>query len=214
MTRDVVQACHQCQKGMDTEMMSDYYLYQKQHYHCDHCGWDGLGAETEDGDDLGHSMFEIHCPQCSGHVGYVYHPTLEQILEFGTEEEKAIARERQAFLERFRSSILKSPDQLQDIDADEIIITLREVEEAADGGDAQIILLWQEKEIWREVRAFEYYPRYLELGKILKEKYGDRLVDFEPIYSMHLGGDCMSAFDRVDEFRKTLKLNRTRRMPQ
>jgi hypothetical protein len=100
---------------------------------------------------------------------------------------------------------------LPDIDADEIIITLREEEtlpqeeKSGENDGANIVLYWKDQELWRELRSFEYYPRYLDLGKILKEKYGDRLIDFEAAHTVYLGGDRLSAFEQVDKFRKSLK---------
>ena len=46
-------------------------------------------------------------------------------------------RQREAFLERVWAAELKGPDQLPDIDSDEIIITLHEEEPQNDGDDAQ-----------------------------------------------------------------------------
>jgi hypothetical protein len=64
------------------------------------------------------------------------------------------------------------------IGASKIIITLRE-EEPKDGEDGYIVLYSGKKEIWREIRTYEYYERYIELGNIIKEKYGSRLTDFK-----------------------------------
>ena len=93
---------------------------------------------------------------------------------------------------------------MPDIDAENIVITLRE-EEHAESGDAYIILLHKEDELWKEIRCYEFYTRYLELGELLKQKYGERLIDFEADYTVHLGGDSLSAFERVETFRKSLK---------
>jgi hypothetical protein len=128
-------------------------------------------------------------------------------MEYGTEEEKASASERQDFLGRVKAAELKSPDQLPEIEADEIVITLCE-EHKTDGKDGSIVLYWNEKEIWREILTYEYYDRYLELGEILKEKYGNRLIDFEAKITTHLGGDYGLAFKKVEEFRKSLKAGR------
>jgi len=97
--------------------------------------------------------------------------------------------------------------QLPDIDADKIIISLRE-EGLGTGKDiyknAHLVLYYGEREIWKEPLGFEYYTRYLELGKILKEKYNERLIDFEAKYTVNLGGDHFRAFDKVRQFRKSL----------
>jgi len=132
-------------------------------------------------------------------------PTFEETMKYGTDIEKADVQKQQNFLKRLHSSYLTSCDQLPDIDADKIVIALCEEEPVSENKDGHIILCYSSKEIWREVRSFEYYPRYLKLGEMLKEKYGERLVDFETEYTVYLGGDSLNAFDKVDEFRKSLK---------
>ena len=100
-----------------------------------------------------------------------------------------------------------TPDQLPDLNDDEIIISLRE--EGLGTGknvytNAHLVLYHGECEIWKEPMGFEYYTRYLELGKILKEKYKEQLVDFDVKYTANLGGDHFRAFDKVRQFRKSL----------
>ena len=99
------------------------------------------------------------------------------------------------------------PDQLPEIDSDKIIISLRE-EGKGRGKDyftnAVIVLYWGEQEIWRESMGFEYYRHFIDMGKVLKMKYGDRLIDFDAEYTADLGGDYGRAFDEVRTFRKSL----------
>ena len=182
--------------------MSGYYEYKNQQYHCGNCDWAGFGSETIDNDDID-SFLEILCPKCNKNLDCVCFPTLEETLEFGTKEDKESAIKKQNFINRVQASRLKNHKQLPDIQADKIIITLCEVEQTA-GRDADIVLLWKDKEIWREICTYEYYERYLELGRILKEKYGERLIDFEAKHTTYLGGDCSFAFDKVREFRQSL----------
>jgi len=120
------------------------------------------------------------------------------MLRFGTEDDKQQAKVRQEFLNNVWDKELKSPAQLPDIDEKEIIIALREDKD-------NIILFWNDNEIWRKILTYEYYPRYLQLGEILREKYGKRLVDFKVENTIYLGGDSLSAFNKVRKFRKSLK---------
>ena len=190
--------------------MAQFYNYKDKisytdlNYSCKKCDWSGTGGDAAE--DLGTSYgFAILCPKCSDYLDWIDGTvSLDELFEYGTEKDKEFARQRQDFLDRLWAAELKDPDLLPDIESDEIIISLRE-EGDAYSSDGAIVLYWNDMEIWREVRSFEYYPRYLELGEILKEKYGDRLVDFEAKRTVHLGGDCFSAFDKVDNFRKTLK---------
>ena len=184
--------------------MSHYYQYKNQSYRCGKCGWEGLGEQTEDGFDSGSDWFSIACPQCDNILDVITYPTIKEILEYGSEEEKAHASKQQQFIDRVMKSRLKSTDQLPDIEADRITISLHE-EKAKTGDDSYIVLYWNGKELWREIRTYEYYDRYLELGAMLKEKYGERLVDFEAEHTTYLGGDCSFAFDEVREFSESLK---------
>lgn len=183
--------------------------YTELNFSCKKCDWSGTGEEAEEGDGPSSgSGFPVFCPKCRELIEWIdCTVSYDELLIYGTEEDKAYARERIDFWNNWHKAKLKSPDQLPDIDADEIIITLREKEKPHTGkiDDADIILYWKDKELWRETRLYEYYGRYLELGEILKEKYGERLIDFEAKRTVHLGGDYLCAFDEVREFRKSLK---------
>ena len=188
--------------------MAQFYNYKLKKsfkeidFECEKCHWKGNGEQAQEGWDSS-TGFELLCPNCDGYIDWIDGTvSLEDLEKYGDEADKAQARRRRKFLDELWASQLKSIDQLPDIDADEIIITLREEDRDNYG---PLILYWGEQEIWRENSAFEYYPRFIEIGKILKEKYGERLIDFKPEeYSWLLGGDSSSAFRKVDEFRKTL----------
>jgi len=194
--------------------MSKYYTYKQHEYVCEKCAWKGSGAETGGGYLEDGPAFDIVCKECGSRLDLISYPTFEETLEFGNEEEiakavqwreqcKEIDEKVRLHMKRVWETELKSADQLPDIDADEIVITLVE-EKDADSIAEIIVLSWEDKEIWREYCSFEYYRRYLELGKMLKEKYGGRLVDFACEYTADLGGDDGRAFDKVREFRKSL----------
>jgi len=178
--------------------MSQYYKYKTQDYTCKKCRWIGTGEQTEDGEIICGDSFEVNCPRCYNLLDIVIFPTLDEMLKYGTKDDKQRARVRQEFLNTVREKELKASVQLPDIDENEIIITLCEE-------NSNIVLFWNDNEIWREIRTYEYYTRYLQLGEILKEKYGERLADFKTEYTLYLGGDSLSAFDEVRKFRKSLK---------
>jgi hypothetical protein len=191
--------------------MAQYYNYKDKKsykeldFSCQKCNWSGTGEELWVDMDSS-SGFIVLCPKCREYLDFIdVTVSLDELEMYGSEEEKAHARERKAFWKKVFAGQLKTPEQLPEIESDEIIITLREEKKETDKIDAaDIVLYWGDKELWREERLFEYYPRYLELGEILKEKYGSRLVDFETEYTVHLGGDSGTAFDKVIKFRKSL----------
>ena len=62
-------------------------------------------------------------------------------------------------------------------------------------------------EIWREPSVWEGYKRFGEIVEILKEKYGEHLVDVEPTPAseQYLFGDRLSSPEFVEAIRKSLK---------
>ena len=189
--------------------MAQFYNYkEKKSYKeidfvCKSCNWQGIGEQAKVG-MASSSGFPVLCPKCDGYIEWIDSTvSIDELLQYGSEKDKTNARKRQDFLNRVWAAELKNCEQLPDIEANEIIFTLHEEESAGDA-DSHIILCYGGIEIWREVRSFEYYSRYLQLGELLKEKYGNRLVDFIPEYTVHLGGDYLSAFDKVTAFRKAL----------
>ena len=184
--------------------MSQYYKHKTHNYSCKNCGWIGTGEQTETM-EVHSDWMEIGCPKCYNLVGTLRFPTIDEILKYGTSEEKAQARKKQLFVNRVMASRLKGCEQLPEIESSEIIISLREEAPADEGKDGFIVLYWGGDEIWREIRTYEYWDRYIELGKILKEKYGNRLKDFEAEITTHLGGDYTPSIDAVRKFRESLR---------
>ena len=196
----------------------NFYTYKKYHFKCRKCDWEGLGSETVVVGDV-INVEVIGCPKCRQMIEFIPFPTSHEVLQYGTKEDKKRAqgwiedeKKRKAKWDaRWKAHPdLKSPDQLPDIDADEIVISLREegIGKTNTKDDiwenAFLVFYWGEREIWRVPAWFEYYNSYLSWGEILKEKYGERLVDFETKETVDLGGDSFSAFKKVREFRESL----------
>jgi len=193
--------------------MSQFYNYKEKKsykelfFSCKKCDWNGTGKQANVGFDSS-SGFPLLCPKCGKYIDWIdITVSLDELLKYGTEKDKAYARQQQLFYDSVTTSRLKSCDQLPEIESDKIVITLRE-EEPVDGEDGYIVLYWNEQEIWREIRTFEYSHRYVELGHILKEKYGSRIIDFEAEYTYYFGGDSFSAFEKAKQFRKSLQSNK------
>ena len=194
--------------------MAQYYDYKNKKsykelpFSCKKCDWSGTGETTADGfDSPSGEGFAILCPKCREYIEWIDATvSYDELLEYGTEEDKEFARERIEFWKNWREASLKSPEQLPDINAEEIIITLREEEKPHTGkiDDADIVLYWKDQELWRETRLYEYYGRYIQIGEILKEKYGERLIDFEAEETWALGGDSYGGLAKAREFRKSL----------
>ena len=102
-------------------------------------------------------------------------------------------------------SQLKSVGQLPDIDkSDEIKFHLKEKKFK---GKDHLVVYADDEEIWRDLLYFEYYDRYIELAKILKQKYGSRMKDLAiDDFVPWMFGDCsLTEIKEVKKFRETLK---------
>ncbi len=103
--------------------MNTYYTYKSHQYRCDKCGWVGLGEELTPG-DVYDGGFEVSCPKCGEFFELVLFPTVEEVLEFGNEEDKKQAREHMKFMDQVKAESLKSPDPLPDIEGDRLIFNI------------------------------------------------------------------------------------------
>lgn len=182
--------------------MNNVYTYKEHQYTCDNCGWSGKGEVLKQG-DLYEEGFEVNCPECKELLELVVFPTIEEVLKFGTGEEKKQAREEMEFWEQWQAMSLKSADELPEIAGDDLVF---EVEERKYKKKEFLFLLYDGKEIWKEPLLYEYYERFIDIGKVLQEKYGNRMKDLVPPDNRSsLYGDRLSSIDRVKEFRKSLK---------
>jgi hypothetical protein len=185
----------------------NYFTYKNEKFTCKNCNWQGTGEETTIGEyfDAG---YEIDCPNCGESLpgGLVVFPSLEETAVLGNEMEQKEAQELLAQRERFEAARLKNPEQLPHLDGDELIFHMSEVKE---GGDGFMVFKYDEKEVWRELCYYEYYDRYIAIGEIMIEKYGERLKDIIPkVNGIYFYGDTLKAPGIVEEFRiKKFKQN-------
>ena len=112
--------------------------------------------------------------------------------------------------------ILTSPADLPDIDGECIKIkySLEEVKDSDHPVD--IVLLHDDAELWREISFFEDIERFVEIAKILVEKYGNRLADIivdENKIGAWLYGDKIDAPQLVNRVKKKIsrKYNKNKR---
>ena len=58
-------------------------------FKCERCDWEGLGSETYEENDR---TWDRYCPKCKNKIAYMYWPTNEDLLRFGTSEDRALAK--------------------------------------------------------------------------------------------------------------------------
>jgi len=62
--------------------------------------------------------------------------------------------------------------------------------------------------MWKEPLYFEYYERFIEIGKLMKLKNGVKLVDIVPnVNGFNLYGDRIISLQIIKDYRKSLKSN-------
>ena len=183
-------------------MMLEYYKYSTVQLKCKKCNWTGLGEESVQG-EIFEELYEINCPSCSEKLATILFPTSEEMLKYGTDEEKEQAKENIEFQKAIEKSLLKSIDELPEIEDDKISF---EVIEKSDDNYDYLNVLWKGKVIWEEIIGYEYHYRFIELGKMFKDKYGSKMVDFIPKGDGYfLYGDNIQAPKKIEEFRGSLK---------
>lgn len=177
--------------------------FLKEEYSCTKCGWNGTGKDLKKGDSFD-AGFEIHCPKCYERLpGLILYPTYKETMRGGSEEDKLVATVMNQFREKWLASLLKNIDQLPEVKGDSMAFVLREEKE---GEEQYIVISYENQIIWKEICAYEYYERFMELGKLLKEKYGYRMVDLIPdVDGYSLYGDRASSMYQVEKFREELR---------
>ena len=162
--------------------MSWYEFDEEALMTCRKCGWQGTSKQADL--EIGSLSFHYDCPKCSKALAvfdHTSHLETKQMAAKGNEKAKrALPRvlSREEFLARASESELKTPDQLPDLEGEEIVIEW-DFEDSKPGEDDNWTVLRHEgKEIWREIAYYEGLDRYREVATILIEKYADRLVGF------------------------------------
>jgi hypothetical protein len=178
-------------------MNNNYYQYKDEIFECKACNWRGKGKETIIGEVYA-ELFEIDCPNCHETITHINYPTIKDTLNYGSDEEKKKAKEQRKRISEINAMELTDIKQLPDIDKPNITFRLEVSEDLK-----YILLKYDNKTIWKEVRYYEYYERYLAIGKLLKMKYKNNLYDFIPSDKkdrVYFYGDC--SFSYIDKIRK------------
>lgn len=177
---------------------SDYRHYSLT---CPACGWSGLGRDTCQ--NSGGMVMDLECPQCFKMIAIINFPTYHETLSKGSEEERQAVLRQINFQEKFKRMSLKCPEELPNLEGEKLNFTFRSV--TMKGEDLNIIE-YNGTEVWREPMVWEGYERFIEIGHIMKQRYGARMTDLIPDETAEtfLYGDKLQAPTLVAEFRKQL----------
>ncbi|MBK0403067.1 hypothetical protein I5M27_08715 [Adhaeribacter sp. BT258] len=179
----------------------NYSAYKATEFTCPDCSWTGLGEEACLNFEM---VMDLECPKCFKMLAIIDAPTYGEILHKGKECDRERLKQEIKFKENFQRVCLKSADQLPDIKGDSISFTFRS--DTIDGEDLNIIE-HQDQTIWQEPMLFEGYERFMEIGNLMKEKYGVRMVDLIPDQTaeLFLYGDKLKAPAIIAAYRISLK---------
>jgi hypothetical protein len=168
---------------------------------CRACGWQGPGRDLTPGETLA-DLFEACCPKCGEKVLTVSYPT---IRESRRQWDKVAPADRIAVelaeqrARDFARRELRSPDQLPDLEGDDLILVW-------DRDGQNTVIRYGAQELWREPGFYEDCERFEQVAEILYAKYGPRLQDLVPTRASYysLYGDRIGAPHRIERFRERL----------
>lgn len=178
---------------------------------CPQCGWTGpAGNHIEQYDEL----FDVCCPECRTMILIVMFPTLVETREAAAAGNEHAAKDlpemeaHEELMRRRYETLLRSLDQLPAL-ADEQVSIVWDFEEDGNGENWTILRAGAEQ-IWREFAFWEGIGRFEEVVKILREKYGPRLVEVRPTKrsEVYLWGDKWDADTTVEKINDSLRDNR------
>jgi len=186
--------------------MAKYYEFWEGEQKCSECGWTGLGSESQIGEAFS-DLYEAECPKCGEKLCIVEYPFIEEMRERYdklSKVDKLVVKVVETRTDRFEKEKLKSPDQLPQINKLFFVLTW---DSDGERGPENVLIKLGDKVIWKELEWFEGWTRFIEVGDILKEKYGARLRDVIPTRAaeMDLYGDHLGAPGNIEYYRKTFK---------
>lgn len=174
------------------------------------CGWSGRSRDEE---NYFREVLDVTCPKCDTMLLIVAYPTHDETRAAAAAGNQDAIRtlpqveSRVEFLESAAASELKEPEQLPDLEGDEIIIEWDFEDREQLKEPLWTVLRHKGQEIFREHAYWEGIYRFEEVLWILREKYGPRLVELRPTDSsqLYLLGDYLWAAGKVTSLNSELR---------
>jgi hypothetical protein len=186
-------------------MPAYYDNWREAEYLCENCKWHGRGKDLAHGETFA-DLYEVDCPKCSGRIGTITYPTLDesrQNWDKVSPADRLVVQLVEARQEDFDRRGLRLPDQLPDLVGDDLILAWD-----FDDRDARdTVVRYGDFVVWREPAIYEGYKRFEEVAAILVGKYGSRLRDLVPTGSSEdfLYGDRIGSPSRIEKFRQRMR---------
>jgi hypothetical protein len=184
----------------------DYYDWRASAVTCPTCGWQGTGQDLALS-EMFEGGAEYACPKCGHEFGFQAFPTADEVRNDPRADpiDKLALGIRESRLARHDATKLVSIDQLPNLDPSPTVLVWDVA--ANPSGDSEVQILHGERVLWRELSWYENYERFGEIARLLKQKYGEELVDLVPTRRswMDLYGDRLSADRHVEDVRSSLR---------
>lgn len=177
--------------------------WEKMEFSCHECSWKGIGASLEIGEMLSESCEKI-CPQCGASIFWLEYPLLKDILESGVElspeDRKAVETMYESHVS-WHSQKLKDVDQLPDIGGGHFVLVWDD-----DSKAGLISVLHGERVIFQQKTSWEYHTFFVAACRILKRKYGYRLMDVVPTPRARdsICGDSVGSVFKIQRMRELI----------
>ncbi|MCH8554568.1 MAG: hypothetical protein LAT76_05375 [Schleiferiaceae bacterium] len=185
----------------------DYYHYKTATILCHKCGWSGFGEELSQG-EIFSTFMELECRTCAEKLVIVPYPTLETVLEKGTDQEKESARASIAFREKIiASEITKKSDVPPFLGPLSISLLENYIE-----GQNYLDIYVNGTKIWTEQVYYEYGTRVAEILDVLQYQYPNQIARVEYEHTYLFCGDssygAMAVKEKVAELTKAYLENK------
>ncbi|MDQ7779900.1 MAG: hypothetical protein RDV41_09350 [Planctomycetota bacterium] len=181
---------------------------------CPRCGWRGRFEEGVV--EYYETLMDCTCPACDASEA----PKLA-VVHFALLEPSKTRKGRAAGIRGTkqkrnteREAIrLKSGEQLPELPQGRL--RMKWDWEERGPGQYDTVIRCGDSVVWREPAVYEGSERFVEIVSILKNRYGDRLVDVEPTAASeyYLYGDRLSSVKTVDSVRAGLGMGRRKQGP-
>ena len=153
----------------------EYYSAWMEETHICRCGWQGPGKEL-DWSEMDSMGLEYFCPSCLEDLLFVKFPSIDEAMKH-RDELPPLDREMLDSIRANRDRIDKRvmiPDELPDIDDSRFVLDWFVT------SDHRVEIRHGDRIIMTEPSWYESAERFVEVARILKQKYGNRVCDLRP----------------------------------
>jgi len=185
--------------------------WQDMLFRCGNCGLESLGKDLDPG-DLHQSFFTRECPDCAHNVVSITLPHVAEMLgnldDLPPETQEEVLAFAGQCTQRQKEKLHRI-EQLPKIGLDHIVLVWDADDEGQERSEqpAQIVIRCGEREIYRGPSSWEYYAYFIDACKVLRRKYGNRLIDVIPTERTinALWGDKLNAPEIVNGMRERIR---------